>query len=120
MELLWNNRSPNHTVYRPSVWEVIGTNGTTRVISAHEIQAIAARRLDHGMKEAFNDSQARPGALYLFLGSIPRRFKQCRSAFQERSMNKSASGSSATITATGTALGRPNGVAKPTRQNLLR
>ncbi len=58
MKLVWNNRRPNRTVYRPSVWEVIGTNGTTRVISAHEIQAIAARRLDHGVKDGFNDSQA--------------------------------------------------------------
>jgi hypothetical protein len=66
MELVWNNRSPNRTVYRPSVWEVIGTNGTTRVISAHEIQAIAARRLDHGMKEAFNDSQAWPAPYSCF------------------------------------------------------
>ena len=58
MELVWNNRSPNRTVYRPAVWEVIRRNGTSRVIPVHEIQSIADRKLDHGVKEVFNDSQA--------------------------------------------------------------
>jgi hypothetical protein len=57
MELVWNNPSPNRTVYRPSVWEVIRRNGTSRVIPAHEIQAIADRKLDHRAKEVFNDLQ---------------------------------------------------------------
>lgn len=66
MELVWNNRSPNRTLYRPSVWEVIGTNGTARVISAHEIQAGAARRPDHGADEPFNDSPALPAPYICF------------------------------------------------------
>jgi hypothetical protein len=57
MELLWNNPSPNRTVYRPSVWEVLDRNGTSRVISAHEIQSIAEHKLPRAAKEAFNDLQ---------------------------------------------------------------
>jgi hypothetical protein len=58
MELVWNNPSPNRTVYRPPVWEVIRRNGTSKVIPTHEIQAIAVRKLNHRVKEACNDSQA--------------------------------------------------------------
>jgi hypothetical protein len=57
MELIWNNPSPNQTVYRPAVWEVIRRNGTSRVIPAHEIQAIAERKRNHGVKEVSSDLQ---------------------------------------------------------------
>ena len=52
MELVWNNPSPNRTVYRPPVWEVIHRDGSSRAILAHEIQAINCHKLEDGMKEA--------------------------------------------------------------------
>jgi hypothetical protein len=58
MELVWNNPSPNRTVYRPPGWEVIRRNGTRKVIPAHEIRTIAVRKLNHRVKEVCNDSQA--------------------------------------------------------------
>lgn len=66
MELVWNNPSPNRTVYRPPVWEVIGRDGTSRVISDHEVQAIAARRLDHGAKDVLNELQTGFSLSYCF------------------------------------------------------
>ena len=57
MELVWNNPNPNRTVYRPALWEVLSRNGTPRLISAHEIQGFAKRKLDSTAKEAFNDLQ---------------------------------------------------------------
>lgn len=58
MELVRNNSNPNRTIYRPPLWEVIRRNRTTRIIPAHEIQAIADRKLDHRVKEGFNNSQS--------------------------------------------------------------
>jgi hypothetical protein len=52
MELVWNNPSPNRKVYRPSVWEVMHKEGSSRVIPVHEIQAITSRILERGVKEA--------------------------------------------------------------------
>lgn len=52
MELVWNNPSPNRTVYRPAVWEVIHKDGSSRVIPVDEIQAITCRKLEHGVKDA--------------------------------------------------------------------
>ena len=57
MELVWNNPNPNRTIYRPPVWELIRRNGTSRLILAHQIQAVADRTPDPGVKEVFNDSQ---------------------------------------------------------------
>ena len=58
MELVWNNPSPNRTAYRPPVWEVIGRNGVTRLISEDELQAIAERKLIHKAKDVLNELQA--------------------------------------------------------------
>lgn len=66
MELVWNNPSPNRTIYRAPVWEIIRRNGTGRIISAHEIQAIADRKLDYRAKEVFNDSQVSFLAYFCF------------------------------------------------------
>jgi len=57
MELVWSNPSPNRTVDRPTVWEVFRRNGTSRVIPACEIQAMADRKPDHGVKAVFHDLQ---------------------------------------------------------------
>ncbi len=57
MELVWNNPSPNRTVYRPSAWEVIRKNGTRKVVRADEIQTIADQKADHGAKQVSNDLQ---------------------------------------------------------------
>ena len=57
MELAWNNPSPNRTVNRPSAWQVIRRDGTSRVIATHEMQATAGHNLEHGVKEVFNDFQ---------------------------------------------------------------
>jgi hypothetical protein len=57
MKIVWNNPSPNRTVDRPLVWEVFRRNGTSRSIPAHEIRPIASHKLDHGVKEDFNDLQ---------------------------------------------------------------
>jgi len=59
MELVWNNPSPNRTVYRPPVWEVINRDGTRRVISGHEVQAIVKSKVDHGAKDVLNQLKAR-------------------------------------------------------------
>ena len=54
MELVWNNLSPNRTVYRPLEWEVILRNGISKVIPAPEIR----HKLNYGVKEVSNDWQA--------------------------------------------------------------
>ena len=58
MELVWNNSHPNRTIYRPGAWELVHGNRTSRIIPAEEIQAIADRKLDHRVKEGFNNSQS--------------------------------------------------------------
>jgi len=57
MELVWSNPSPNRTVDGPTVWEVFRKNGTSRVIPAYEIQPMADRKSDHGVKEVLHDLQ---------------------------------------------------------------
>ena len=52
MELAWNNPAPNRTAYRAPAWEVTYKDGSSKVISAHELRAITNRKLDDGVKEA--------------------------------------------------------------------
>jgi hypothetical protein len=66
VELVWNNPSPNRTVYRSPVWEVIRTNGTRRVIPAHEIQAMADSKPDYGVKEVSSDLQTLSSPYFCF------------------------------------------------------
>lgn len=58
MELVWNNPNPNRTIYRPPMWEVIGRNGATRVISDDELQAIAKRKPSRSAKDVLNQLQS--------------------------------------------------------------
>ena len=66
MELVWNNPNPKRTIYRPPVWELIRRNGTSRLILARQIQAIANRKLDPGVKEVCNDSQTALATYFCF------------------------------------------------------
>jgi hypothetical protein len=55
MKIVWNNPRPNRTLDRPLVWEVSRRNGTSRTMPAHQIQPAAGQRLDHRVKEDFDD-----------------------------------------------------------------
>jgi len=66
MELIWSNPSPNRTVYRSPVWEVIRTNGTSRVIHVRQVRGIADLKLGHGAKEIFNDLQTSLSVYFCF------------------------------------------------------
>ena len=61
MEVVWNNPRPNRTLHRASLWEVVARDGTTMVISADEVQAMAGRRMGekldsdaNGLENAFS------------------------------------------------------------------
>lgn len=66
MELVWNNPSPNRTAHRPLVWELLRRNGTSRVISDNEVQAMADRKLVHGANEALTEVQTAFAAYFCF------------------------------------------------------
>jgi hypothetical protein len=55
MELVWSNPSPSRTLYRPPRWEVIASDGTSRIISAAEIGTMADPNLV--VKEGVNGLQ---------------------------------------------------------------
>jgi hypothetical protein len=65
MKLVWNNPSPIRTDRHPQAWEVIGRDGTTRVISGHEIQAISDGKLVHG-ENLLSSLQALPASYLCF------------------------------------------------------
>jgi len=58
MEVVWNNPRPNRTLHRASLWEVVARDGTTMVISSDEVQAIADRKMAHGVKDVTNGSES--------------------------------------------------------------
>lgn len=58
MELVWSNSNPNRTIYPPAVWEVILQESDQQGILAHQIQAIADRKLDYTVNEVLNNSQS--------------------------------------------------------------
>jgi hypothetical protein len=66
VELVWNNPNPNRIAYRPSAWEVIGRDGTTKVVAADEIHAIADPKLAHGEKNVRDDVKTSFAAYFCF------------------------------------------------------
>ena len=62
MELVWDNPNPNRTVERPSVWEVVRRNGSSKIVSVGEIQRISARKL--AARDALRELQT-PLAVFL-------------------------------------------------------
>ncbi len=63
MELVWNNPNPSRTAYRPPMWELIGRDGTTKLVTADEIQVVADRKLGRDVKDVV-DRVATPFSAY--------------------------------------------------------
>jgi len=66
MELVWNNPSPDRTVDRPAAWEVIGRDGTKRVFSTDEVQAIADRKIAHRANDATHGMESLVSLYFCF------------------------------------------------------
>jgi hypothetical protein len=66
MELVWDNPSPNRTLDRPAIWEVVARDGTTSVISVDEIQAFADRKTSHGVNEIVSGLESLASLYFCF------------------------------------------------------
>jgi len=58
MELVWNNPNPDRTANRPPACEVVARDGTRRVVSADEVQAMADGEIAHDVKDVANASES--------------------------------------------------------------